>query len=54
MIQAFMATLARDMKTLTDNSTSHTTILEGILYHRVISINEQYDVWDAYARDKDA
>jgi hemerythrin superfamily protein len=53
MIQAFMATLTRDMKTLTDNSTSHTTSLEELLYRRVISIEGQYQVWATYVRDKD-
>jgi hemerythrin superfamily protein len=53
MIQDFMANLTRDMKTLSNNSTSHATSLEELLYHRVISIEGQHEAWEAYVRDKD-
>jgi hypothetical protein len=52
MIQAFMATLVRDMKALTDNSTSHDAALEEILYQRIISLNGKYEVWVRYVNDK--
>jgi hypothetical protein len=53
MIQEFMATLTRDMKNLIDNSTSHTTNLEELLYQIFISIESQYQVLEACVRDKD-
>jgi hypothetical protein len=53
MIQDFMANLTRDMKLFHNNSTSHATTLEELLYHRVISIEGQHEVWEAYVRDKD-
>jgi len=51
MIQAFMASLIRDMKTLSNNTTSHATFLEEILYQIVISIGGQHQVWETYMRD---
>jgi hypothetical protein len=48
----FMATLAKDMKTLTDNSVAHEAAPMEILYCRIISLNDHYEVWAAYARDK--
>jgi hypothetical protein len=44
MIQEFMATLEKDMKTLTDNIASHEASLEELLYRRIISLNDQYEV----------
>jgi hypothetical protein len=52
MIQAFLATLAKDMKTLTNNLASHEATLEELSYHRVISLYGQYEVWAAYVKDK--
>jgi hypothetical protein len=53
MIQAFMANLKRDMKTLSNNSSSHEATLEELLYYKVISIIGQHEAWEAYMRDKD-
>jgi hypothetical protein len=44
MIQDFMDNLKRDMKTLSNNSASHTTSLEELLYRRVISIEGKFKV----------
>jgi hypothetical protein len=52
MIEAFMVKLTRDMKTLSNNSTSHGATLDELLYHRVISIEGQHVVWETYVRDK--
>jgi hypothetical protein len=54
MIQAFMSTLAKDMKTLTDNSTSHEVALKELLYRMIITLDDQYEVWAAYVKDKGA
>jgi hypothetical protein len=37
MIQAFMVNLTRDMKTLSQNSTTHEASLESLLFHRELS-----------------
>jgi hypothetical protein len=52
MIQSFMVNLTREMKTLSNNSTSHGDTLDELLYHRVISIEGQHVVWATYVRDK--
>jgi hypothetical protein len=52
MIQAFMATLEKDMKALTDNLASHEAALEELSYCRVISLCGQYKVLAAYIKDK--
>jgi hypothetical protein len=38
MIQAFMATLSKDMQTLDDNIAMHTTSLEELAYHRISTL----------------
>jgi hypothetical protein len=53
MIQAFMANLTRDMKTLSKNSASHATAMEELLYCRFITIEDQPEAWEAYVGDKD-
>jgi hypothetical protein len=52
MIQAFMATLVKDMRTLNENTTSHEVALEELSYRRVISLYDQFEVWTTYIRDK--
>jgi len=54
MIQAFMTTMARDIKTLTKNLASQEVSLKEFLYCRIISLNDQYKVWEAYIKDKKA
>jgi hypothetical protein len=51
MIQAFMATLSRDMQVLEDNIAMHATTLEELLYQRIISLYDQLEVWTIYLRD---
>jgi hypothetical protein len=46
MIQDFLANLKRDMKTLSQNSTTHEVTLESLLYHRIISISGYHEVWE--------
>jgi hypothetical protein len=41
MVQAFMTTLSKDMQTLDDNVAMHTTTLEEMDYHRLISLYNQ-------------
>jgi hypothetical protein len=52
MIQAFMAMLSKDMQTLKDNTTMHTTTLEELAYRRVMSLYDQLEIWTTYIRDK--
>jgi hypothetical protein len=52
MVQAFMATLSKDMQTLDDNIAMHTTTLEEMAYHRLISLYDQLEIWTIYLRDK--
>jgi hypothetical protein len=52
MIQAFMVNLTRDMKTLSQNSTTHEVALKSLFYCRIISISGYHEVWSAYIRDK--
>jgi hypothetical protein len=52
MIQEFMATFSKDMQTLKDNMTMHTTALEELAYHRVMSLYDQLEIWKTYVRDK--
>jgi hypothetical protein len=53
LIQSFLATLKRDMKILSQNSTTHEVTLEYLLFRRIISISDYHEVWEAYIRDKD-
>jgi hypothetical protein len=39
MIQAFMENLNRDMKTLSQNATTHEVALESLLFHIIVSIS---------------
>jgi hypothetical protein len=48
-----MANLERDMKNLIGNLESHEAALKDILYHNIISLDGQYEVWEAYVKDKD-
>jgi hypothetical protein len=52
MVQAFMATLSKDMQTLDDNVAMHTTTIEELAYRRLISLHDQLEIWVAYLRDK--
>jgi hypothetical protein len=54
MIQEFMATLVRYMKSLIDNSSSHKDALKELLYHGIISLDDKYEVWEAYIKYKGA
>lgn len=48
-IQAFMATLRKDMRTLSKNTTTHEAALKEHFYRRIVFLNDQYEVWEAYA-----
>jgi hypothetical protein len=52
MIQVFMATLTKDMRTLSDNTTTHEATLEELIYCRIVLLDDQYEVWETYVRDK--
>jgi hypothetical protein len=52
MIQVFMATLAKDMKTLNDNTTMHEASLEELAYHQIISLYDPLEIWTTYIWDK--
>jgi hypothetical protein len=52
MVQAFMATLSKYMQTLDDNVAMHTTTIEELAYHRLISLYDQLEIWVAYLWDK--
>jgi hypothetical protein len=45
MIQAFMATLSKDIQVIEDNIAMHTTSLEELVYQRINSLYDQLDVW---------
>jgi hypothetical protein len=47
MIHAFMANLKRHIKTLSNNSSSHESILETLLYYKIVSIGGQHEAWEA-------
>jgi hypothetical protein len=49
-----MATLEKDMKTLTDNSASDEVTLEELLYRKIMSLDGQYEIWADYVKDKGA
>jgi hypothetical protein len=52
MIQAFMATLSKDMQVIEDNIAMHVATLEELLYRRIISLYDQLEVWTVYLKDK--
>jgi hypothetical protein len=52
MIETFMVNLTRDMKTLSQNSTTHEVSLKSLFYCRIISISGYHEVWSSYIRDK--
>jgi hypothetical protein len=52
MVQAFMTTLSKDMQTLDDNMVMHTTTIEELAYHRLVSLHDQLEIWVAYLWDK--
>jgi hypothetical protein len=52
MVQAFMATLSKDMQTLDDNVVMHTTTIEELAYCRLVSLHDQLEIWVAYLGDK--
>lgn len=54
MVQAFMATLSKDMQTLDDNVAMHTTTIEEIAYRRLFSLHDQLEIWATYLRDKNS
>jgi len=53
LIQSFLANLKRDMKILSQNSTTHEVTLERLRFHRIISISDYNEVHTTYIRDKD-
>jgi hypothetical protein len=54
MIQAFMATLSKDMLVIEDNIAMHNATLEELLYRRIISLYDQLEVWTVYLKDKNS
>jgi hypothetical protein len=53
MIQAFLANLKIDMKTLFQNLTAHEITLESLLYCRIVSISVDHEIWVAYIKYKE-
>jgi hypothetical protein len=52
MMQAFMANMKRDMKTLSQNLAAHEVALESLLYHNIISISRYHEALASYIKDK--
>jgi hypothetical protein len=53
IIHSFLATLKRDMKTLSQNLIIHEVTLEALLFPTIILIPGYHEIWVAYIRDKD-
>jgi len=52
MIQAFMETLAKDTRTIIDNTVIHEATFEELSYCIVLSLYNQLKIWTTYIRDK--
>jgi hypothetical protein len=44
MIQTFMETILKDMRTLEDSIAMHNVVLEELTYHRIISLYDMHDI----------
>jgi hypothetical protein len=49
-----MATLVKDMQTLSDNTTMHKASLKELAYHWIVALYDQLEMWTTYIRDKSA
>jgi hypothetical protein len=43
-----MATLTKDMKTLSDKTVAHEVSLKERFYHGIVSFDDQYEFWETY------